>query len=176
MKHRRSISVAVLVIAAAVSAVLFCHGASTPAAPKVDNRVKDILDKLKLKYDLTELNNFRVNFGIKGKDGKADRSHWIFIASNTETYRGYEIRKIWGVAYKTDKDLPADLANNVLIYNVLEKMGAWEFAKREDGNRLKFVVRIAANCTSEAMDAALHSCLFTADSLEEKLSGEKDEF
>lgn len=136
-----------------------------------DSRVSKALKEMDYKHEVTSLKNFRLVFPLP-----RERQQMVFIASQTVEYGSIEYRKVWSVAYKTkEKDLPQDLANQLLRLNVVSRIGAWEYSMREDANRLKYVVRIPANCSTEDLKSAINAALYVADQMEETLS-KKDEF
>ena len=85
-----------------------------------DRRVEKKLKKLDFNYKITKKGDFKLMFNVE--DG---RTQLVFINSNTEEYRDFEIREIWSIAYKSsDEQFPAKVANKLLEDTSRRKLGA----------------------------------------------------
>ena len=71
-----------------------------------------------------------------------------------------------------ETSFPKSVANSLLEDTFSKKLGAW--AKL--GNRAVFVVKISANADAESLFNGLKACMLSADTMEEKLTGDTDEF
>ena len=162
----RGVTCAGLVLFMASTSFVMAQSAPTP-----DPRVKTALEQANLKFTTTSLGNYKLTFEIEG----TKRGQLVFVSSRTDKYNDMEIRKVWGVAYKTTKDLTAEMANRLLKDNTIEKLGAWEFGKQDDGFRVKYVVRVPADASPEVLSSAIRATMVTADKMELELTG-KDEF
>lgn len=139
----------------------------TPAA-KADQRVRKVLDDLEIKYTIDADGHFRVLFEMGG-----GRSQLAIIRSATSEYRNLEVREIWSVGYKSaGEKFPADVANALLEDTFPKKLGAWT----KVDNLAIFVVKFAADADKETVLSCLKLALEAADTMEEKLTGDKDEF
>jgi len=142
--------------------------AAEDEAPKADQRVRKALDELELKYTIDSDGDFRVLF-----DMGEGRSQLAIIRSSTSKYRNLEVREIWSVGYKSEgKQFPQEVANALLEDTFPKKLGAW--AKLDD--LAVFVVKFPADADNETLLSCLKLALEAADAMEEKLTGEKDEF
>ena len=162
----------ITIIASILLTAIMLPTAMGQAKGKLDPRVEKALKKVGYKYAVTSLNNYRLTFDLPDK-----RSHLVFVSSQTVPYETMEVRKVWAVAYKTKStNLSVDLANRLLRLNVKSRLGAWEYSTRKDGNRLKYVIRVDANCSAEDLKSAITAALHTADRMEKSLTKGKDEF
>ncbi len=135
---------------------------------KADARVRKALEALEIKYEIDSDGDFRVLFEM----GEG-RSQLAIVRSMTTEYRNLEVREIWSVGYKSEGEkFPADVANALLEDTFPKKLGAW--AKMD--NLAIFVVKFAADCDNETLLSCLKLALEAADTMEEKFTGDKDEF
>lgn len=167
MKNRRLIVFGGML--AAACAVLFITRVYAQSEGKADPRIKAALDKLGYKAAVTELGNYRMTFNLP-----KDRKQMVFIASRTESYGFYEVRKIWGVAHKSDNEYTGEFCRSLLKENVLEKIGTWEISfNKEDGKkvyRLKYVARVPADLPADKLRPVISAVMLTADKKEASLS------
>jgi len=152
-----------------VAAMLTAPGAQIGGeSPEYDERVRKILKEEDVQYTIDNDGDFKVIY----KMGDV-RTQMAFIRSTTETFRNLEIREIWSFGYESPTDVfPAEVASQLLEDSFVKKLGAWGKA----GRRAVFVVRVAANADNESLIAVLELALSVADEMEEKLSGDTDEF
>ena len=134
---------------------------------KVDNRVKQVLDGIGLKYTTVSDGDFRLIFDMGG-----GRSQVIFIRSSTNTYRNLEIRDVYSPAYESDGAIPANIANRLLEHNWAIKLGGW--AKL--GKYAVFMSKVDADADKEAMMSCIVLTAKAADEMEAELTGKQDKF
>lgn len=133
---------------------------------KPDPRIKAILEDEDIKYSIDKDGDFRVVFDVDN-----GRSQLAFIRSQTSRYDDLEIREILSVAYRSENaQFPAEVSGALLEDSYDKKLGAWG----KQGDVAVFVVRIAAD--ADTVRSALKATLYSADIMERKLSGDKDEF
>jgi len=136
--------------------------------PRTDPRVEEILDDLDIKYDIDEDGDYRVIFELGD-----DRSQLAVIRSATSEYQDLEIREILSVAYRSDRDtIPMDVATTLLEDTYDKKLGCWG----KQGKTIVFIVRIDADADAKTLESSLMLALSAADDMEERLTGDEDEF
>jgi hypothetical protein len=163
-----------------VAAMLLCFSASSavnaaePASPAKaagDPAVKQLLDKLKYKYEVDEEGDYRLTFSLdETKDG---RSQLVFVRSPVESFGSHRVREIWSPAYVSATDeFPVKVANRLLEATQVSKLGAWA----KQGRYAVFVVKLAADADATQLDDAVEAALRSADEMEAELTPGKDEF
>lgn len=148
---------------------LFCQSSWSEGlvgGEKYDVRVKKALEKLELKYTITDGNDFKLAY-----DMGEGRSQLVFIDSTTSKYQDFEIRNIYAAGYLSDEpDFPANVANRLLKENSLLKIGAWE----KQGKFAVITVKISADAGPEAIKSAISIAIYQADTIEKELMDGKD--
>jgi len=136
--------------------------------PEHDARVGKALKEAGVKYSIDEDGDYKVIF-----DTGDGRTQLAYVRSATNEYRNFEVREIWSFGYRADgDDFPALVANTLLEDTFSKKLGAWT----KSGSSAIFVVRISANADAESLFSALNLAVTSADEMEEKLTGDKDQF
>lgn len=159
-------------------ALAMASGLAPPALAQVgdegappDPRVKALLDKLELQYEVSELGNYRLLY-----DCGDDRTQLIIVDSETNTYNGMEIREIWSTGYESDKPFSASVANTLLEDTMANKLALWASYKKTDGKHAAILVaRISANANAKTLQDAIEA-VNDADKMELKLMNGKDDF
>ena len=133
-----------------------------------DHRIERKLKKLDLKYKILKSGRFKLTYEVENK-----RSQVVFVNSETEEYRDFEIREIWAIAYESSKDrLPVEVANKLLEDTSTKKLGAW--AKK--GKLAVFVSRISAKADTESLKSTIKFVLEATDEMEKILTNGADKF
>ena len=159
------LSLSLLIITFQVSNIFAQVGSDSPS---YDERVQKLLRALDIEYTLDSGGNFKVDFDLGN-----GRSQRVLIWSNTNTYRNLEIREIWSIGYKSSSNtIPSVVANKLLEDTFSKKLGAWTKADEY----AIFVVKISADTDSETLFSVLKIAVETADEMEEKLTGTRDEY
>jgi hypothetical protein len=156
-----------------VSSVVNAAERATPAkpGPEGDPAVRQQLDKLKYQYEVDEEGDFRLTFAMD--EDKGGRSQLVFVRSPVETYGSHKVREIWSPAYVSATDeFPASVANRLLEATQESKLGAWA----KQGRYAVFVVKLAADAGTDALDDAVEAALRSAEDMEMELTPGKDEF
>lgn len=160
-----------LVMLAASPAVAQVGDSATPAKTG-DARIKTLLDKLNLKYKVTDQGNFRLVFKIGDK-----RSQLVFINSETSKYDDIEVREVWSPAYECKGLIPEKTANYLLEESDKYKIGGWTSIKLDDGGRrVIFNAKTAANPSSDTLGSVLEAVANSADEVEKELTDGKDDY
>ncbi|MDX2232485.1 MAG: hypothetical protein NW220_22835 [Leptolyngbyaceae cyanobacterium bins.349] len=142
-----------------------------PGANKAgDPRVKTVLDKLGLKYEVNQDGDFKV--GMEMQNG---RTQLAWINSQTEKLGNIEIREIISPGYRSNGAIPEKVANQLLADSAQKKLGAWQVMSNGTTHVAVFVAKIESNGNPAVMEAALRLVLYSADEMEKALTG-KDDF
>ncbi len=136
-------------------------------APTPDSRVKDALDKLGLKYEVTKSGNYKVIFKVSD-----NRTQVVTIASRTEKVEGLEIREIISPAYMTKGEINATIANQLLKDSYRRKLGSWTLLQADSDSFALFTSKVDANQSPADLKTALLLTVYAADEMEKSLSQE----
>ena len=135
-----------------------------------DDRVRRLLEELKLPYDIDKDGDFRIVFNIDDT-----RSQVVAVESETRQVDNLEIRGVWSIGLKSEAPLHADVANALLVHNGSVELGAWQLIRKEDDSCTAiFLCPIAANTTAASLRSVMHAVALAADHIEEQLTGEDD--
>ncbi len=137
------------------------------AAPTPDSRIKDALEKLGLKYEVTKSGNYKVVFRVSD-----NRTQVITIVSRTEKVEGLEIREIVSPAYATKGDINATIANQLLKDSYRKKLGAWTILQADGDSLALFTSKIDANQSPADLKTSLLLTVYAADEMEKSLTQE----
>lgn len=158
---------------AAFALLAFASTTSTQAqvgdAQKHDTRIETLLNSEGLKYEIDSDGDFKLLFGLD-----EDRTHIVWINSNTERYGHLEIREIWAVGLHSSGQLPTDLHRSLLERNNQYKLGSWKLQRISRGEGAIFYVQVAANLDRKSLMSSIQIVAETADELEEELTGKDD--
>lgn len=153
---------------ATLSLVLGCF---QPAyAGTADPRVKATLDKAGLKYEITADGDFKVL--MKFDD---TRSQIILINSNTEKIKetNLEIREVYSAAYKTNGNLPLEIANQLMKDSQKRKIGAWELISMGNGTAMAvFNAKVGTDISGDNLEKVINLVGVRADVMEKELTSE----
>jgi hypothetical protein len=164
---QRTILAAALLFALAGPALAAIAENPTPGDP----RIAKALDALEILYEVDSDADYKILYEWED-DG---RSQVAFINSATEKLDDLELREVWSVAYVSDKPLPVEIANRLLIDSYDKKLGAWQLLKSEGQHIAVYAVKVDANADAEFLQLALEAALTSADEMEKELLG-SDEF
>jgi hypothetical protein len=163
--------VAAMLLCLAASSVVNAAGPASPTKAVGDPAVKQLLDKLKYKYEVDEEGDYRLTFSLD--ETEDSRSQLVFVRSPVENFGSHQIREIWSPAYVSATDeFPAKVANRLLEATQASKLGAWA----KQGRYAVFVVKLRADATADQLDDAVEAALRSADEMEQQLTPGKDEF
>ena len=164
------------VIAVGLFLLMFAVTTSAPAKATANQEIQKKLEEMGYKFRVTDLGNFMLDFDILDDNGKnTGRKQRIFIASKPDEWAELKVYRVWTTVQKMKTPLSHKMANQFLMDNVNEKFGRWEQAKRADGYRLMYVVKVSAAEKSDAFRRAIMVVLKRSDAVEKTLTG-KDEF
>lgn len=131
-----------------------------------DPRIQEALDALNLNYEIEDDGSYKVGLQFEG-----DRTQVAWINSSTTTLGSMEIREIVSPAYLTSGSLSSDIANQLLRDSAQKKLGAWQTYQNDEQAIAVFTARVDANSSVDDLEAALYAVLYSADQMEEELTG-----
>ena len=148
--------------------VLLLAGLLHAPAFAQDARIKQQLDAIGYEYEVDDDGDYKLVF-----DTEEERSQLVFVISNVNKYGTHTVREIWSPAYQsTGNDFPALVANKLLEDSGENKLGAW--VKQDD--MAIYVVKIAADASSDELEDAIEFAVKIADQMEVVLTDGADEF
>lgn len=138
------------------------------SAAEPDKKVKKLLDKAKVRYEVDADGDFKVTYELEN-----GRTQLAFVRSTTFAYGKLAIREILSIGYRASGNaFPAEVANRMLEHNQGAKLGAWA----KQGNVAVFTSKIPADASADELVDAIEVTVSLADELEKEFTGDKDEF
>lgn len=128
-------------------------------------KIKSLLDKAQLKYEIDSDKDFKLLFDTGG-----ERSQVVFINSNTEELGGQTIVEIWSPAYR-QSDISNEVLARILADGSRRKVGAWEITQAGSNIVAVFKVKVPLSPLSPVFLRSLCGAVAsTADEVEEIIS------
>jgi hypothetical protein len=153
---------------AAIVGSLLLSGVLMSSAQAADPSVKSRLDARGVKYDVDDDGDFKVTYSYS----KEKRSQLVFVSGDTESVGGFEIREVFSPAGRVGKDgIDGKKALELLAESRKNKLGGWELS----GDVLYFVIKVPDNVDAAQLESAMDIAAETADDMEIKLSGDRDD-
>jgi hypothetical protein len=143
--------------------------AAPAAAQKAgDASVARRLDARGLTYKVDDDGDFKVTYSYS----KEQRTQLVFVSGRTESVGGFKIREVFSPAALVDKDgIDGKKALELMAESHQNKLGGWELS----GNVLYFVVKLPDNIDAAELESAMDIAAETADDMEQKISGDRDD-
>ena len=135
--------------------------------PKADPRVLEALEQASLKYTIDSDGDCKLSFALDD-----DRTHLVFINSNTEFYDKMEVREIWACGADSKDGFSRQQLEKLLKMNQQYKLGSWSLTP--DGRRAIFTIVVSARANSDTIDSMVRLVSTIADGLEEEWLGTDD--
>jgi hypothetical protein len=140
----------------------------SPLALADDASVNARLTARGIKFEVDGDGDYKVTYSYK----KEGRSQLVFVAGKTEQVGEFKIREIFSPAGRVAKDgISGAKALEFLKESRLNKLGSWELS----GDILYFVIKMPDNMDSAQLESAMDIAAQTADDMELKLSGARDD-
>jgi hypothetical protein len=156
---------------ATITTLALCFSSLQPAdAGTADPRIKAVLDKAGMKYEITADGDFKVVMRFDDT-----RTQLILINSNTERLNetNMEIREIYSVAYRANGSISVEVANQLMKDSQKRKIGAWEIISLENGSSMAvFDAKVNADISSENLEKVIRLVGIRADVMEKELTNE----
>lgn len=142
---------------------------AAPFAQARDASVEKRLDERGIAYEITPRGDYTVvvSFGT----GNAKRTHLVYVSGETESVRGFTIRKVYARAAAMADVVAGDKALRLLGMNHRAKLGAWELA-----DMLYFVIKLPDDVDAMRLQKAIEIAGSEADDMELEISGDRDAF
>ena len=136
-------------------------------AAKADPRIKAVLDKLKLTYEIDKDNDFSLPYDLG--DG---RSQTVFLMSKTTKIGELEFREVASIGAMFEGDLPAGLAEKLLLQSRDSTIGSWQMEKDGNNKVLVFVAKLPLDAEPKSWVKVIEGVAGKADLLEREVSKE----
>lgn len=158
-----SSSVRAVLIASLLSGSLLA-----PAAHAEDAAVKTRLEARGVKYEVDGDGDFKITYNYS----KEKRSQLVFVSGSTQSVGGFKIREVFSPAARLGKDgINGAKALELLAESRKNKLGGWEVG----GDVLYFVIKLPDSIDAAQLESAMDIAAETADDMEIKFSGDRDD-
>jgi hypothetical protein len=138
------------------------QGQTGAGAVSPDERVRTALQAAGYGNPLvTEAHNFTV--ALNCADG---RTQQIYIASQTQTVRGREWRRVYSWSYDAAGGLSLEQASALLDEAKTPVLGSWFTSQGDERVWVGFQIMVPADCPPEELDAAIYEVAWEADVME----------
>jgi len=164
-----ALGLALLIPALVVPVAAHAESASAKAEPRVgDASVKRRLEDRGIKFTVDDDGDFKVTYNYS----KEKRSQLVFVSGSTQSVGGFVIREIFSPAARVEKDgVTGTKALELLRESSQNKLGSWELR----GDVLYFVIKLPDEVNSAQLESAMDVAAQTADDMEIKYSGDRDD-
>ncbi|TFG84568.1 MAG: hypothetical protein E4H20_02830 [Spirochaetales bacterium] len=153
-----------------VAAMMTLAVLSSGFAQEADPRLAVALDESGIKYTVNESGNYVVSYEM---DNNPDRSHSVFIISETEDYRGVELREIWSVSAVLYEIPDLDTIIALMEQNSTIKVGAWAMETSDDGEIwILYTVKVPVALTGKQLSHLIYFVAEMCDEFEESYVGD----
>ena len=153
---------------AVLVASLLLGSSIVPVAYAQDSAVKSRLDARGVKYEVDGDGDFKVTYNYS----KEKRTQLVFVSGKTETVGGFKVREIFSPAARVGKDgMNGAKALELLGESRKNKLGGWELS----GDVLYFVIKLPDGIDGAQLESAMDIAAETADDMEIKFSGDRDD-
>lgn len=155
-------------VRAALVCTLLLAGALAPTARAEDGSVKSRLDARGVKYTVDGDGDFKVTYNYS----KEKRTQLVFVSGSTETVGGFSVREVFSPAARVEKDgINGAKALELLAESRKSKLGSWELS----GDVLYYVIKLPDSIDAAQLESAMDIAAETADDMEIKFSGDRDD-
>ncbi|MCA1950120.1 MAG: hypothetical protein LDL24_06095 [Treponema sp.] len=129
-----------------------------------DQRVAAMLKTMKVDYTITDNGNFEIEYELA-----SGRTQYVYIMSETQKYRGMEVREVWSNAGVLDEDPEVDLLYELMQESGSNKIGAWALEENDEGILLYYSIKIPVSHTVEDLLQFIAFAAEVADTCENDL-------
>jgi hypothetical protein len=151
--------------AACLVAGLMMFGAGPASA---DASVAKRLDARGVKYTVDADGDYKMTYSYASEG----RTQLVFVSGRTESVGDFTIREVFSPAARVSADgIDGARALQLMAESRQNKFGAWEL----DGDVLYFVVKLPEEATAAELESAMDIAAETADDMEIKISGDRDD-
>ena len=135
---------------------------------KADPRVRDSLDYLDIEYSINSSGNYKVIYTMEDDE---DRSHMVFVVSETETYSSVEIREVWSVAAVLDEYPDDDIIRSMMEANSTNKLGAWAIEEDDGEVWILYTAKFQVDLEPDELEDIMYFVAEICDEMELELVG-----
>lgn len=136
------------------------------AAQPEDPSVQPKLEARGLKYEVSD-GDYKLVFSFE----ENKRTQIVFVSGTTEEFGAMKVREVFAPAARLKDGITGAVALEMLENNRTRKIGAWEIG----GDVLYYVVKLPDTVDAEQLELAMEVAAQTADELELRFSGDRDE-
>lgn len=165
---KRLVAIAILVSLTTTFAAAQVGGGSTPRS---DNRVRDALNSAGINFKIDSDGDFKMEEKAGG-----GRTQLVWARSKTMTYDMFEVREVFGVAWKGKNAPDSDVMLDLMIKNGTRKIGGWQIEKWGDEYVIIFSVRVGATADGDQLKSVVQAVVTETDKLEQTLTDGKDDY
>lgn len=138
------------------------------AAQAEDASVARRLNDRGMKFEVDKDGDYKVTYNYK----KEGRTQLVFVSGNTQSVGGFVVREIFSPAARVEKDsIDGTRALDLLRESSKNKLGSWEIR----GDVLYFVIKVSDSMNAAELESAMDIASETADDMEIKFSGGRDD-
>ncbi len=141
----------------------------TPAQTAASSSITDLLDQSKIPYEVDDQGNYKI---LREYDDK--RTQLVFIYGRAWDYQGIKIREIWAPAFRLGGDLPADLANKLLLKSQVAKVGGWQVIEIGQERMAAYAIKVVDRMTADELRKWIDYVASYADTMEQEVTGKDD--
>jgi hypothetical protein len=154
--------------------VLFCcnfNMLGQIATATYDSKIKDQLDRLGMKYEITDGGNFKLIINFTD-----NRSQVVIVYSKTweSESTNLTIREISAPIYKNSY-IPTNILKKALDANYNEILGSFQTISTEENSLLLYTLKVNDVVPDDLLKRLINQCAITADKYEESFFG-SDEY
>jgi len=176
---KRSVfGVMTIVVAAAFMMLSGCVSTEEPAPADVvgyseagtpDPRLSRAFDSIGIKYTTNSSGNYIVSYQM---ENNPDRSHGVFVVSETQVYRGIEMREMWSVAAVLPSYPNEDIIRAMMSQNSTIKLGAWAIEASDEEVWIIYTIKVPADQPAKDIANMIYFVAEICDEWEEEYIGD----
>ncbi len=129
-----------------------------------DPRVAAMLKNMNIAYQVTSNGNYEIEYDLA-----SGRTQYVYIMSETQKYRGMEVREIWSNAGVMEEDPDFDLLYALMEESGSNKIGAWALEKNDEGILLYYSIKLPLSHSADDLRQSISFAAEVADSWESDL-------
>lgn len=143
--------------------ILLSTTAATTLRAEADQRIKKALDELDVKYVIDDDGDYAITIAYEAEG----RSQLVYVVSETDSIKGFEIRDIFSYAVR-DKAPTLEMTSDLMRTSNKSLIGAFEMTSC--GNIL-YIAKIPANLPPKQLHGIIRAVAAYADDAEKEILG-----
>jgi hypothetical protein len=140
-----------------------------PTGRSLDPRLKKMLDKVSLPYEVLGNGSAKLVFNVTGSTG---RTQMLFANSVVQRTGAYEARTLYTLVYKGPRRLTQVQYERILLMNMQTAVGTYALLDLEGEYALVLMTQVPAVMKPEDLKAVMMNLVGTADRMERELTNE----